>query len=91
MNSRSAVLKWQKAANAQPAKPRHSVDAPALRLPNPELGNNSSAPSNESGTRAFGSAASAPKFFRSADGTLTVKFSDGSTRVVKPGERTARP
>jgi hypothetical protein len=89
MNSRSAVLKWQKAANAKQA--RRSVDAPALRLPNPEFANNLSAPSNESGTRGFGSATSAPKFFRAADGTLTVKFSDGSTRVVKPGERTARP
>jgi serine/threonine protein kinase len=91
MNSRSAVLKWQKAANAQQARPRRSVNAPAPRLPNPELGNNLSAPASESGTRAFGSATSAPKFFRAADGTLTVKFSDGSTRVVKPGERTARP
>jgi serine/threonine protein kinase len=91
MNSRSAVLKWQKAANAQQPRPRRSVNAPTLRLPNPELGNNLSAPSSESGTRAFGSATSAPKFFRAADGTLTVKFSDGSTRVVKPGERTARP
>jgi serine/threonine protein kinase len=91
MNSRAAVIKWQKAANTQQARPRRSLDAPALRLPNPELGNNLSAPSSESGTRAFGSATSAPKFFRAADGTLTVKFSDGSTRVVKPGERTARP
>lgn len=91
MNSRSAVIKWQKAANAQQARPRRSLDAPALRLPNTELGNNSSAPTSESGTRAFGSATSAPKFFRAADGTLTVKFSDGSTRVVKPGEQTARP
>lgn len=91
MNSRSAVIKWQKAANAQQARPRRSLDAPALRLPNAELGNNLSAPTSESGTRAFGSATSAPKFFRAADGTLTVKFSDGSTRVVKPGEQTARP
>jgi hypothetical protein len=89
MNSRSAVLKWQKAANAKQA--RRSVDAPALRLPNPEFGNNIPAPSNESATRGFGTATSAPKFFRAADGTLTVKFSDGSSRVVKPGERTARP
>ncbi|HBB89023.1 MAG TPA: hypothetical protein DC047_15570 [Blastocatellia bacterium] len=89
MNSRSAVLKWQKAANAKQA--RRSLDAPTLRLPNPELENNLSAPSGESRAGAFGAATSAPKFFRAADGTLTVKFSDGSTRVVKPGERTARP
>jgi serine/threonine protein kinase len=91
MNSRAAVIKWQKAANTQQARPRRSLDAPALRLPNPEFGNNIPAPSNESATRGFGTATSAPKFFRAADGTLTVKFSDGSTRVVKPGERTARP
>ncbi|HEX3282056.1 MAG TPA: serine/threonine-protein kinase [Pyrinomonadaceae bacterium] len=90
-NSQPAFLKSQKAANVQQPRPRRSVDAPALRLPKPEWENNLSAPSSESGTRAFGSAASAPKFFRAADGTLTVKFSDGSTRVVKPGERTAQP
>ncbi len=91
LNSRSAVIKWQKAASAEQARPRRSVNAPALRLPNPELGNNLLAPSSESGTRAFGSATSAPKFFRAADGTLTVKFSDGSTRVVKPGAKAADP
>jgi serine/threonine protein kinase len=90
MNSRSAVIQWQKAASTQQSR-RRSVDAPALRLPNPELGNNLSAPSSETGARAFGSATSGPKFFRAADGTLTVKFSDGSTRVVKPGARSADP
>jgi serine/threonine protein kinase len=83
--------------SSQQPKPPRVVGAPALRLPNPELGNDSAAPANESSTRAFGSARPAitssapPQFFRAADGTLTVKFSDGSTRVVKPGERTARP
>jgi len=90
-NSRQAATKSQKAVNTQQSKPRRPVGAPALRLPNPELGNNLSAPATESRTRAFGSSTSAPQFFRAADGTLTVKFSDGSTRVVKPGERTARP
>ncbi len=90
-NSRPAVTKLQKAQNTQQAKRRRLVGAPALRLPNPELGSNLSAPASESSTRAFGSATSAPKFFRAADGTLTIRFSDGSTRVVKPGERSARP
>src|SRR6266446_6966571 len=90
-NSGQAATKSQKAVNTQQSKPRRPVGAPALRLPNPELGNNLSAPATESRTRAFGSSTSAPQFFRAADGTLTVKFSDGSTRVVKPGERTARP
>lgn len=91
VNSRPAVTKSQKAFNTQQSRPRHSVGAPALHLPNPDLGNDLSAPSSESRTRAFGSATSAPQFFRAKDGTLTVKFSDGSTRVVKPGQRTARP
>jgi len=90
-NARPAATKSQKALNTQQSKPRRPVGAPALRLPSPELGNNLSAPASESRTRAFGSSTSAPQFFRAADGTLTVKFSDGSTRVVKPGERTARP
>ena len=89
--SRPAVTKSRKAPNTQQARPRRLVGAPALRLPNPELGSNLSAPASESGPHTFGSATSAPKFFRAADGTLTVKFSDGSTRVVKPGGRTARP
>ncbi|HVQ39005.1 MAG TPA: serine/threonine-protein kinase [Pyrinomonadaceae bacterium] len=31
-----------------------------------------------------------PKFFRAPDGSQIVKFSDGLTRIVRPGERTAR-
>ena len=91
LNVRPATTKQQKALDTQQPKSRRPVGAPALRLPNPELENNLSVPSSESHTRAFGSATSAPQFFRAADGTLTVKFSDGSTRVVKPGARTAGP
>ena len=35
-------------------------------------------------------ASSTPRFFRAPDGTQIVKFSGGLTRVVRPGERTAR-
>jgi len=91
VNARPAATKPQQSSNPRPSKPRRAVGAPALRLPNPDLENNSSAPAGESRTRSFGSSASAPQFFRAADGTLTVKFSDGSTRVIKPGNRTARP
>jgi hypothetical protein len=31
-----------------------------------------------------------PKFFRAADGTQIVKFSDGSTQVVRPGQQSAQ-
>jgi serine/threonine protein kinase len=89
--SRPAATKVQKLSKTQQSKPRRAVGAPALRLPNPELGNNLSAPASEPGSRAFGSSAAAPQFFRAADGTLTVKFSDGSTRVVKPAARAADP
>lgn len=89
MSSRSGVIKRKNVEKSQQS--HRSVDVPALHLPNPELKNNLSAPSTESGPRAFGSATSAPKFFRAADGTLTVKFFDGSTRVLKPGARAAEP
>ncbi len=104
VSPRPAALKPQQPLNSKPSKPRREVGAPALRLPSPQLENDLSAPTSEARTRAFGSSAAseshtrpsaslspAPQFFRAADGTLTVKFSDGSTRVVKPGERTARP
>ncbi len=89
--AKPAAPKPQQPSKNQPAKPRPAVGAPALRLPNPELGNNLPAPANESRTRVTGPANSAPKFFRAADGTLTVTFSDGSTRTIKPGQRTSRP
>jgi hypothetical protein len=37
-----------------------------------------------------GTPAAAPKFYRAADGTQIVKFSDGSTQFVRPGERSAQ-
>ncbi len=75
--------------------------APSIRLPYPELRDNAPAPSPDSRLRTFGSSSaaprpapgiyaasnSAPKFYRAADGTQIVKFSDGSTRFVHPGRR----
>ncbi len=46
-------------------------------------------PRLDSRTRKY-SASSTPRFFRAPDGSQIVKFSDGLTRVVRPGERTAR-
>ena len=104
LTARPANAKSTKTPKPEQSKPRRAVGAPPLRLPNPELGNDLSAPARESRTGSFGASAAseprtrpntyqspAPKFFRAADGTLTVKFSDGSTRVVKPGARTADP
>jgi eukaryotic-like serine/threonine-protein kinase len=91
VTSSPAVTKSQQSKKSSAVKSQQTVGAPALRLPNPELGNNLPTPANESRPRASGSPTLVPQFFRAADGTLTVKFPDGSTRVVKPGERTARP
>lgn len=64
--------------------------APSIRLPNPELRDNAPAPSPDSRIRTLGSSSAAPKFYRAADGTQIVKFSDGSSRVIRPGERSVR-
>jgi hypothetical protein len=64
--------------------------APSIRLPNPEFRDNAPAPSPDSRIRTFGSSSAAPKFYRAPDGTQIVKFSDGSTQFVRPGQRSAR-
>ncbi|HKP45991.1 MAG TPA: serine/threonine-protein kinase [Pyrinomonadaceae bacterium] len=82
--------------SAPAAKQRKTIDVPALRLPNPELGNGAMSPISESRNRGFDEVkpraykSAPPQFFRASDGTLTVKFSDGSTRTVKPGTRAAQ-
>ncbi len=67
------------------------VGAPSIRLPNPDLGDQSPSPSPDSRVRTFGSTSAiptsaAPKFYRAADGTQIVKFSDGSVQYVRPGQ-----
>jgi protein kinase-like protein len=47
-------------------------------------------PSPGSRIRTFASSSTAPKFYRAPDGTQIVKFSDGSTRFVRPGQHIAR-
>jgi serine/threonine protein kinase len=79
------------------------VGAPSIRFPKPELRDNTPAPSPASRSRTYSSLATqrstmartnfnresdmAPKFYRAADGTQIVKFSDGSTRWVHPGRQ----
>ncbi|MDQ2975890.1 MAG: protein kinase [Acidobacteriota bacterium] len=76
------------------AEARHNqrrVEAPSVRLPNADFRDRFSEPSADFRIRSYGAASVAsPKFFRAADGSLIVKFSDGSTRVVRPGERSAQ-
>lgn len=74
---------------SQSSQARNRIDAPSVRLPSPEVRDNVATPSLDSGIRAYGSSSMAPKFYRAADGTQTVKFSDGTTRVVRPGQRSA--
>jgi predicted Ser/Thr protein kinase len=66
------------------------VGAPSIRLPQPELRDNGPMPSPESSNRSYGSPSATPsrnipppKFYRAADGTRIVKFSDGSTASVQ--------
>ena len=78
------------------------VGAPSIRFPKPELRYNAPAPSPESRVRSYsssnaspssmapnyyGAASVPPKFYRAADGTQIVKFSDGSTRFIHPSRR----
>jgi hypothetical protein len=63
--------------------------APSIRLPNPEFQDNAPGPSPDSRIRTFGPSSAAPRFYRAADGTQLVKFSDGSTSVV--GSRSRPP
>jgi len=84
----------QEPLRAAPRKELRRIGAPSIRLPNPELRDNTPAPSPNSRTRTFGSSSgiptsAPPKFYRAADGTQIVKFPDGSTQYIRPGQRTA--
>lgn len=83
--------------NSTRKEPRR-VGAPSIRFPSLEFRDNSPAPSPQSRmhSEASTSAASkvvpgvgAPRFFRAADGTQIVKFPDGSTQFIRPGQRSA--
>lgn len=78
-----------KAPLLQPQK-RNRPSAPSIRFPKPEIADNMRMTSHDTGVRKYGSSHAPPRFFRSADGTLTIQFPDGSTRIVKPGERSGQ-
>lgn len=96
----------QEPQHVAPRKDTRRVGAPNIRFPSLNFRDDSPAAAPDWGIRSFGSSnavprgsansspqrssGAAPKFFRSADGTQIVKFSDGSTQFVKPGERSAR-
>jgi predicted Ser/Thr protein kinase len=100
--AQAAVNHWEAANTATPKNVRRP-GAPSIRLPNPEFRENAPAPSPDARVRTFGSSSSvpmttsrviaavrSPRFYRAPDGTQIVKFSDGSTQFVRPGQRSSR-
>ncbi len=79
-------LPSQRATKSVPTN-RRLISAPSIRLPNPDIDENPPAATVDSGIHGYRSMNDAPKFFRAADGTHIIKFSDGTTRYVRPGER----
>jgi serine/threonine protein kinase len=84
----------QKTNELRPAAPRRKLEkvgAPSIRFPKTDFDHGMPVGSPESRVRAtkVSSSASvkAPQFFRAADGTQIVRFSDGSKRYVFLGRR----
>jgi len=91
-SSQTLARRAQQPADVKTTNRGRRVNPPSIRLPDPELPNNVPARSTES-PRAYRMSSVAtpiagPKFYRSADGTQYVKFSDGSTRVIRPAQNT---
>jgi hypothetical protein len=96
----------QEAQREIPRREVRPVGAPNIRFPSLNFRDAAPAASPDWGIRGFGSAEGsqraasnavpkgpsgvAPKFYRAADGTQIVKFSDGSTQFVRPGERSGQ-
>jgi hypothetical protein len=100
--AQAAINPWEAANTAAPKNVRRP-GAPSIRLPNPDFRENAPAPSPDARVRTFGSSSSipmtpsrviaavrSPRFYRAPDGTQIVKFSDGSTQFVRPGQRSSR-
>ncbi|MBC8029813.1 MAG: serine/threonine protein kinase [Pyrinomonadaceae bacterium] len=92
-NSQASIRRSQPTLELKPASSRRRVNPPSIRLPNPEFRENTPARSTESRTYRMSSSVSpivGPRFYRSADGTQIVKFSDGSTQFVRPVANSVR-
>ena len=92
--ARSQPANERSGTNSAARKSVKRVGAPSIRLPSPDLGEQSPTPSPDSRIRTFGStsalpSSAAPKFYRAADGTQIVKFADGSVQYVRPGQNRA--
>ncbi len=84
-----ATERGQDARKSDLRKNGRRINAPRLRLPTLEFRDNYPAPS-PSRNRSYDSSGAAPRFLRAPDGGTIVKFSDGSTRLVRAGERSAK-
>jgi hypothetical protein len=84
-----AVYGRKQGSAATEQRKSRRVDAPNVRLPSVDFRENLPAPSPQSHIRSYGSpnvaesSSEAPKFFRAADGTGMVKFSDGSISQIR--------
>ena len=68
------------------------VGAPSIRFPKPELPESVPTPAPESRIRIHSSpSVPSPQFLRAADGTQSVKFSDGSTRYASNAASSKAP
>lgn len=70
-----------------PPENRRRLHAPSIRLPRPEVAETYRMTSFNGGSRNSGLYNRAPRFYRASDGTRIVKFPDGSSRIVRPGQR----
>jgi serine/threonine protein kinase len=94
LKSSNRSVRAEEARSGASRKSLPRPGAPSIRFPKPDFRENPPAPTPVSRVRVYGShsesAANAPpQFFRAADGTQIVKFSDGSTRLIRPGAREA--
>ncbi len=67
--------------------PGRSNPVPSTRLSRPEVAETYRLTSFNVGYRNPGRYNPAPRFYRASDGTRIVKFPDGSSRVIRPGQR----
>jgi serine/threonine protein kinase len=88
VNSSTAAGSRQGARRSPSRNNLQRVGAPSIRFPKPDLHETVPTPAPESRIRSHSSSSAAgpitpsPQFFRAADGTQSVKFSDGSTRFA---------
>lgn len=84
--ARAASRETQPQPTRKPTPSKRRLSVPSIRMPEPEIADSAAALTRN---RVDSSAAGGPRFLRESDGTYIVKFADGTTRVVKPGQRSA--